>query len=70
MASVHAGSSMPSVASLSSDARDHARVADAASELLQDVFGDDNISTRLVVGVASLPLGVPVELEAIFEVRP
>jgi enamine deaminase RidA (YjgF/YER057c/UK114 family) len=52
------------------DARDHARVADAASELLHDVFGDDKVSTRLVVGVASLPLGVPVELEVIFEVRP
>jgi enamine deaminase RidA (YjgF/YER057c/UK114 family) len=51
------------------DARDHARVADAASELLQDVFGDDKLSARLVVGVASLPLGVPVELEVIFEVR-
>jgi enamine deaminase RidA (YjgF/YER057c/UK114 family) len=52
------------------DVRDQPRVADAASELLRDVFGDDKISTRLVVGVASLPLGVPVELEVIFEVRP
>ena len=46
------------------------RVADAASELLSDVFGDDGISSRLVFGVAGLPLGVPVELEVIFEVRP
>lgn len=52
------------------DVRDHPRVADAASELLRDVFGEDRMSTRLVVGVASLPLGVPVELELIFEVRP
>ena len=52
------------------DVRDHPRVADAASELLRDVFGDDKVSSRLVFGVASLPLGVPVELEVIFEVRP
>jgi enamine deaminase RidA (YjgF/YER057c/UK114 family) len=47
---------------------DHARVADAASELLRDVFGDQAVSSRLVFGVASLPLGSPVELEAILEV--
>ena len=51
------------------DVRDQPRVADAASELLRDVFGDDKVSTRLVFGVASLPLGVPVELEVIFEVN-
>jgi len=44
-------------------------VADAASELLRDVFGEDAMSSRLVLGVASLPLGVPVELEVIFEAR-
>jgi enamine deaminase RidA (YjgF/YER057c/UK114 family) len=52
------------------DVRDHPRVADGASELLRDVFGDDKVSSRLVFGVASLPLGVPVELEVIFEVHP
>jgi len=52
------------------DVREQPLVADAASELLRDVFGDDKISSRLVVGVASLPLGVPVELEVIFEVHP
>jgi enamine deaminase RidA (YjgF/YER057c/UK114 family) len=48
--------------------RDHAKVADGASELLQDVFGKKRNPTRLVYGVASLPLGAPVELELIFEV--
>ena len=43
-------------------------IADAASELLQDVFGKDKNPCRLVCGVASLPLGTPVELEVIFEV--
>ena len=50
------------------DVRDHPRVADAASELLQDVFGKDKNPCRLVYGVASLPLGSPIELEIIFEV--
>ena len=50
------------------DVRDQPRVADGASELLQDVFGEDKNPCRLVYGVASLPLGTPVELEVIFEV--
>ncbi len=49
---------------------DHAKVADAASELLRDVFGEETVSSRLVFGVASLPLGSPVELEVILEVKP
>jgi enamine deaminase RidA (YjgF/YER057c/UK114 family) len=53
----------------SGDVREQPKVADAASELLQDVFGKDKSPCRLVYGVASLPLGAPVELEVIFEVR-
>jgi enamine deaminase RidA (YjgF/YER057c/UK114 family) len=53
----------------SGDFREHPKVADAASELLQDVFGKDKNPCRSVYGVASLPLGTPVELEVIFEVR-
>jgi enamine deaminase RidA (YjgF/YER057c/UK114 family) len=53
----------------SGDVRDQPKVADGASELLQDVFGKDKNPCRLVYGVASLPLGTPVELEVIFEVR-
>ena len=49
---------------------EHPKVADAPSELLRDVFGDQTVSSRLVFGVASLPLGSPVELEVIFEVKP
>jgi enamine deaminase RidA (YjgF/YER057c/UK114 family) len=52
----------------SGDVRDQPKVADGASELLQYVFGKDKNPSRLVYGVASLPLGVPVELELIFEV--
>ena len=53
----------------SGDVREHPRVADGASALLQEVFGKDKNPCRLVYGVASLPLGVPVELEIIFEVE-
>ena len=40
---------------------------EAASALLQDVVGKAKSPCRLVHGVASLPLGAPVELEVIFE---
>ena len=48
---------------------EHPKVADAASELLRDVFGEATMPSRLVLGVASLPLGSPVELEVILEVK-
>ncbi|UVT20030.1 MAG: RidA family protein [Nitrospira sp.] len=53
----------------SGDVRDHPIVADGASELLQAVFGKDKNPCRLVYGVASLPLGAPVEVEFILEVQ-
>jgi enamine deaminase RidA (YjgF/YER057c/UK114 family) len=53
----------------SGDVRDQPKVADAASELLQEVFGNEMNPCRLVYGVASLPLGTAVELEVIFEVE-
>src|SRR5437899_5170650 len=52
----------------SGDVHDQPKVADGASELLQDIFGKGKNPSRLVYGVASLPLGTPVELELIFEV--
>jgi len=52
----------------SGDVRDQPKIADAASDLLQDAFGKDKKPCRMVYGVASLPLGTPVELELIFEV--
>src|SRR3954454_19861263 len=51
----------------SGEMRGQPKVADAAAEFLQDVFGKDKSPCRLVYGVASLPLGTPVELEIIFE---
>ncbi len=52
----------------SGDVREQSKIAGGASELLQDVFGKDKNPSRLVYGVASLPLGTPVELEVILEV--
>jgi enamine deaminase RidA (YjgF/YER057c/UK114 family) len=53
----------------SGDVRNQPKVADGASELLQNVFGNQKNPSRLVYGVASLPLGTPVEVELIFEVE-
>ena len=52
----------------SGDGHDLPKIADAASDFLQDVFGKEKNPCRLVYGVASLPLGTPVEIEVIFEV--
>jgi enamine deaminase RidA (YjgF/YER057c/UK114 family) len=52
----------------SGDFFDQPRIADAVSDLFRDVFGIEKIPVRLVIGVASLPLGMPIELEVIFEI--
>jgi enamine deaminase RidA (YjgF/YER057c/UK114 family) len=43
-------------------------VINGASELFAEVFGSAGQHARSAVGVAELPLGAPVEVEAIFEV--
>jgi enamine deaminase RidA (YjgF/YER057c/UK114 family) len=50
------------------DFREHPKVADGASELLVSVFGPEKTSTRLVLGMGTLPLGMCVELEVILEI--
>jgi enamine deaminase RidA (YjgF/YER057c/UK114 family) len=50
------------------DFTDHPRVVNGASELFGEVFGEAGRHARAAVGVAALPLGVPVEVEAIVEV--
>lgn len=52
----------------SGDFFDQPKVADAVSDLFGDIFGSDKTAVRLVIGVTSLPLGMPIELEVIFEV--
>ncbi len=44
------------------------RVADGASDLLRDIFGAEKLAVRLVLGVATLPLGMPIEVELVFEI--
>jgi enamine deaminase RidA (YjgF/YER057c/UK114 family) len=46
---------------------DQAKVLNAASELLVQVFGDVGRHSRAAIGAADLPLGAPVELEMIVE---
>ena len=52
------------------DPPDLVSIADGASELLRDILGSDKLPARLVFGVYCLPLSVPVELEAVFELSP
>ena len=47
---------------------DQPKVVNGASDLMVEVFGDKGRHARSAVGVASLPLGVSVEVEAILEV--
>jgi enamine deaminase RidA (YjgF/YER057c/UK114 family) len=51
------------------DFTDQPKVANGASELMQEVFGEAGRHARSAVGVASLPLGVAVEVDAIVAVR-
>ena len=46
----------------------HPAVADGASELLIDLFGDAGRHARIAVGAVSLPLDAPVEIEMIVQI--
>jgi len=45
----------------------HPKVADGASDLLRDLFGAELLPARSAIGVSSLPMGIPVEIDSIFE---
>jgi enamine deaminase RidA (YjgF/YER057c/UK114 family) len=47
---------------------DHPKVVNGASDLMVEVLGDRGRHARSAVGVAALPFGVAVEVEAIFEI--
>jgi|ERR1700733_2048030 enamine deaminase RidA (YjgF/YER057c/UK114 family) len=49
---------------------DHPQVINGFSELMVQVFGDAGLAARSAVGMAGLPAGIAVEVEAIFEVAP
>lgn len=48
---------------------EHPAVINGFSNLMVEVFGDVGRSARSAVGMPSLPSGIAVEIEAIFEVR-
>lgn len=50
------------------DFTDHPKVINGASDLMVDVLGDKGRHARFAVGAPSLPLGVAVEVDAMFEV--
>lgn len=50
------------------DFADHPKVINGASDLLVELLGDKGRHARAAVGVANLPFGVSVEIEAIVEV--
>jgi enamine deaminase RidA (YjgF/YER057c/UK114 family) len=53
----------------SPDYTQHPEVANGASDLIAALFGDAGKHARAAVGVGSLPRGVAVEVEAIFEIK-
>jgi enamine deaminase RidA (YjgF/YER057c/UK114 family) len=46
----------------------HPKVINAASDLMEEVFGQKGRHSRIAVGVAGLPLGAMTEIDAIIEV--
>ena len=54
----------------SDDFKGQPTVLNGFSELMKDVFGEEcGVAARSAVGTNSLPLGVTVEIEAIFEIE-
>ncbi len=51
------------------DFTDQPKVINGASDLIASVFGDSGMHTRAAVSANSLPLGVSVEVDAIFELK-
>lgn len=46
------------------------KVINGFSDLMVEVFGDDGRHARSAVGMAALPMGIPVEIEMILELEP
>ena len=53
----------------SDDFKDQPKIINGASDLIAAVFGDAGMHTRAAVSTNSLPLGVSVEVDAIFELN-
>ena len=48
---------------------EHPKVINGCSDLFVEVFGEAGLHARSAVGMGSLPMGIPVEIEAIVEVE-
>jgi enamine deaminase RidA (YjgF/YER057c/UK114 family) len=51
------------------DFTDQPKVINGASDLIVNIFGDKGKHARFAVGVAALPLNVPVEIDGVFEIE-
>ena len=51
------------------DFKDHPQVVNGASDFMVEVFGDAGRHARAAVGSSSLPLGVAVEIEGVFQIK-
>ena len=51
------------------DFKDQPKIINGASDLIASVFGEAGMHTRAAVSVNSLPLGVAVEVDAVFELN-
>jgi len=49
---------------------DHPKVINGCSDLFVEVFGDAGRHARSAVGMGSLPMGIPVEIECVIEISP
>ncbi|KVE77276.1 RidA family protein [Burkholderia vietnamiensis] len=47
----------------------HPLVANGASDVLLDLFGADRLPARSAIGVHTLPMGIPVEIDSVFELH-
>ncbi|WP_296185822.1 RidA family protein [Pseudomonas sp. UBA1879] len=47
----------------------HPEVADGASEVLRDVFGENLLPARSAIGVYTLPFAIPVEIDSVFQLK-
>jgi enamine deaminase RidA (YjgF/YER057c/UK114 family) len=48
---------------------EHPKVMNGFSDLMVDLFGEAGRAARSAVGVSSLPVGIPIEIEAVFVLR-
>jgi enamine deaminase RidA (YjgF/YER057c/UK114 family) len=48
---------------------DHPKVMDSCSDLLKAVFGERGIHSRTSIGVAATPDQIPIEIEAVVEIK-